>query len=140
MATRPATSSSTSDHLLRNTLRANSIFCMLSGLLLTVASEPIATFLGWSTFIPLIVIGILLILYGAMLFRRVLRAPIDSRTGMVYAIADSAWVIVSLLLLLTNLVPFTTEGKWAIAIQAVIVAVFAMLQFLGAQRVKRSII
>jgi uncharacterized protein YjeT (DUF2065 family) len=60
--------------------------------------------------------------------------------GMVYAIADAVWVIVSLLLLLTDLVPFTTEGKWAMAIQAVVVAAFAMLQFIGAQRIKRSII
>jgi hypothetical protein len=136
MTTNSIASSSSSVRLLRNTLRANSIFCMLSGLLLIIASEPIAIFLGWSTFIPLIVIGILLILYGAMLFRRVARAPIDSRTGMVYALADTAWVIVSLLLLLTNLALFTTEGKWAIAIQAVIVAAFAVLQFLGAQRIK----
>jgi len=109
---------------------------MLSGLLLTIASEPIAIFLGWSTFIPLIVIGILLILYGAMLFRRVARAPIDFRTGMVYALADTAWVIVSLLLLFTNLLPFTTEGKWAFAIQAVIVAAFALIQFIGARLIK----
>ena len=135
MATTPTTSHSLSRRLLRNTLRANSIFCVLSGLLLTAGAGPIATFLGWSTPIPLIVIGIGLLLYGALLFRRVAHAAIDARAGMFYVIGDTAWVGASVILLLTNWVPFTTEGKWAIALQALIVAGFAVLQFFGVQRI-----
>jgi len=136
MATTPATSDSLSGRLLRNALRANSIFCVLSGLLLTVGAEPITTFLGWSTPIPLIVIGIGLLPYGVLLFRRVARATIDARAGMFYVGIDTAWVGASIILLLTNWVPFTTEGKWVIALQALIVAGFAALQFFGVQRIK----
>jgi|SRR5215467_11223168 len=136
MATRPVASSSSGSNLLRNTLRANGIFCAFCGLLLAVGAEPIATFLGWSTFIPLIVIGVGLLLYAALLLRRVARAPVDARTGMFYVIADTTWVIASVILLLTNWVPFTIDGNWAIAIQAIIVAAFALLQFIGVKRIK----
>ncbi len=136
MATKSVTSSRSGSRLLRNTLWANSIFCALSGLLLSVGAGPITTFLGWSTFIPLLVIGIGLLLYSAWLFRILVGRPLDAGTGMVYAIADAAWVVASVILLLTNWVPFTLGGKWAIVIQAIIVADFAVLQFLGARRIR----
>jgi hypothetical protein len=117
-------------------LWANSIFCALCGLLLAVGAEPIATFLGWSTFVPLIIICIGLLLYSAQLLRRLVRRPVDALTGMVYAIADTVWVVASVILLLTGWVPFTTGGEWAMVIQAIIVADFAILEFLGARRIK----
>jgi len=54
-----------------------------------------------------------------------------SRSFVLFAIfGDSAWVVLSIMLLLTNWVPFTVEGKWAIGVIAAIVDVFATLQFL----------
>jgi hypothetical protein len=37
-------------------------------------------------------------------------------------------------ILFTGWVPLTTEGKWAVGLVAVIVAIFAELQFLGSRR------
>ena len=43
---------------------------------------------------------------------------------------DSAWVLGSILLLLTNWLPLSVEGKWTVGLVAVIVDMFATLQFL----------
>jgi hypothetical protein len=48
---------------------------------------------------------------------------------------DIAWVTGSILLLASGLVPLSTARKWSIAILADIVALFALLQFIGLRRV-----
>jgi hypothetical protein len=73
-------------------------------------------------------------LYAASLLLTTARPSIDRRTGMTYALLDSVWVIASVVILFTGWVPLTTEGKWAVGLVAVIVAIFAELQFLGSRR------
>jgi hypothetical protein len=50
---------------------------------------------------------------------------------------DVLWVIGSLILIFTSLVPLTTSGKWAVAITADIVTVCAILQYIGLRRQQR---
>jgi hypothetical protein len=52
--------------------------------------------------------------------------------------ADLAWVIASAGLIFANLVDFTTAGKWAIAILADVVLVFAIVQFVGLRRLAKG--
>jgi hypothetical protein len=133
MATQTTTQHSTS-LLLRRTLQANGIFSSLGGVMLIAGTVPITAFLGLQTPIILIVVGIVSLLYAASLFLTTARPSIDRRTGMTYALLDSVWVIASVVILFTGWVPLTTEGKWAVGLVAVIVAIFAELQFLGSRR------
>lgn len=122
--------------LLRRTLQGNGLFCGISGIVFIVGAGPITTFLGLSSPSILVVIGIGLLLYAASLFMAAARQTITRQTGFLYAIMDTVWVLGSIVLLLTNWVPFTAEGKWSIGLVALIVAVFAELQYYGAWRVR----
>jgi hypothetical protein len=133
MATQTSTQHSTS-LLLRRTLQANGIFSSLGGVILIAGAGPITAFLGLKTLTVLIVAGIVTLLYAVSLFMTAARPSIDRRTGMTYALLDSVWVIASVVILFTGWVPLTTEGKWAVGLVAVIVAIFAELQFLGSRR------
>jgi hypothetical protein len=133
MATQTTPQHSTS-LLLRRTLQANGIFSSLGGVMLIAGTVPITAFLGLQTPIILIVAGIVTLLYAVSLFLTAARPSINRRTGMTYALLDSAWVVASVLILFTGWLPLTTEGKWAVGLVALLVAIFAELQFLGSRR------
>ncbi len=125
-----------SDSLLRHILRANGVFTGLSGLLFTVAAGPIANFIGLPWPAVLIVVGLGLIGYAAALVAASNRAEVNRREVAVFIAMDAVWVVGSGLLLITSWIPFTLAGKWAIAIVADVVALFALVQFYGLRRMK----
>lgn len=133
MATQTSTQRSNS-FLLRRTLQANGIFSSLGGVILIAGAGPVTAFLGLQTPVILVVVGIVTLLYAVSLFLTAARPSIDRRTGMTYVLLDSAWVVVSIVILLTGWVSLTTEGKWAVGLVALIVAIFAELQFIGSRR------
>lgn len=126
-----STSQNSASRLLRRTLQGNGIFCGISGVAFMVGAGPITTFLGLSTPIILLVLGLVLLLTALSLFRAAAPHSIDHRTGLLYAIIDSVWVVGSVILLLTSWIPFTPEGKWAVGVVAVLVALFACLEIYG---------
>jgi len=115
---------------IRHILNGNHIFSGLSGILFTLASQPVSTFLGIDARWIIFGLGLVLIGYSALLYFNAKR-PTISRSFVLFAvIADSIWVAASILLLLTGWVPFSVEGKWAVGIVAMIVDAFATLQFI----------
>ena len=116
--------------LVRRVLSGNAIFSGMSGLLLAFASNPIASFLGIDTPLVVLILGIGLVGYAALIYTNVSRAEISRSFVLTAIIADSVWVVLSVILLVTGWVPFSTEGKWAVGIIAVIVDIFATVQFL----------
>jgi len=126
--------STNNSSLLRNALIGNSIFCTTSGIAFTLFSASIAAFLGLSASWVILVLGIVLVLYGIEVFYFARKDLIDKAFAKLVIGADVAWVIGSALLIFTTLVIFTTPGKWAIAIIADIVLVFAVLQYVGLKR------
>lgn len=115
---------------IRRILYGNAIFSGLSGLFFVFASNPVAQFIGIET--PLIILGIGtgLIGYAVLIYANASRKEVSPSFVLSTIIADSAWVLLSVLLLITGWVPFSVEGKWAVGIIAAIVDVFATLQFL----------
>ena len=119
----------TSNTSIRPILYANAIFCGISGLTFALASKSISAFLGLDANGVILALGIGLISYAEFLYLYAKR-PIISQSFVLFAIiADSIWVLASILFLLTNWVPFSVQGKWMIGIIAVIVDLFATLQF-----------
>jgi hypothetical protein len=116
--------------LIRRVLLGNAIFSAVSGILLAFGSIPIARFLGIGPPLIILIIGIGLAGYAALLYTNASRAEIPRSFVLTAVIADSAWVVLSVILLVTGWVPFSSEGKWAVGIIAVIVDVFATLQFI----------
>lgn len=129
----------TSTSFLKRALYANAIFSGISGLDFIIFSNRITEFLGWSTtwLIPAIGIGLILFaVYIVMVARKA--TPNASQVKSIIA-SDIAWIILSCVIIFlptTNLLGLTNGGKWAVAILADIVLVFAILQFLGLRRLK----
>lgn len=127
--------STSKSSLLRNALYGNSIFSFVSGVMFILFSKPIAGFLGLSASWIILVLGSGLILYGIEIFLAARSEPVNRSIARFAVYADLAWVLGSAVLIFANLVPFTDAGKWAIAIIADIVLVFAVLQYVGLRRI-----
>ena len=125
-------------YLLKNALFGNSAFSFISGLAAVLFSKAIANFLGLSASWIIFALGIGLILYGIEIFIAAKAEPVHKGIATFAVYADLAWVLGSAMLIFANLVDFTTAGKWAIAIVADIVLVFAILQFVGLRRLKNQ--
>ena len=110
-------------------LVSNGTFCFTNGIILTLASKPLSDFLGT---LPIVmsILGIGLILYGAFITYMATRSIITKGFTLFTVLADSAWVLLSILLLVLPTFNFTADAKWAIGITAICVDTFATLQFL----------
>ncbi|MCI0390070.1 MAG: hypothetical protein MOB07_15070 [Acidobacteria bacterium] len=122
-------------HLLRRALQANGVFSALSGLLLIAASGRIAALIGieqslWLT-------GLMLLLFAAGLFRNAGRAEINQTEVRIAVALDVAWVIGTAGLIFAGV--FSATGNWVVALVGDVVLLFAVLQFLGLRKLRRSL-
>ena len=125
---------STESSLLRKALLGNSIFSTISGLLFVFDAAPIAAFLGLSSALVLRILGVGLLAFAIIVYKIATANPIDLRAAMSIVVGDLLWVVGSVVLIFTSLVSFTTGGKWAIAMVADIVLVFAIVQYVGIRK------
>ncbi len=109
-------------------LVSNGTFCFTNGIILTLAAKPLADFLDT---LPIVmsILGIGLIFYGAFVTYMATRLIITKGFTLFTILADSAWVLLSILLLVLPTFNFTADAKWAIGITAICVDTFATLQF-----------
>lgn len=110
-------------------LVSNGTFCFTSGIIFTLAADPLAGFLSTLP-IVMTLLGSGLILYGAFITFMATRPVITRKFTLFTILADSAWVLLSILLLVLPVFTFTTQAKWAIGITAICVDTFATLQYL----------
>ena len=115
--------------ILSRLLVSNGTFCFTSGIIFTLAANPLASFLST---LPVVIriLGVVLILYGAFVTYMATRPAITRGFTLFTVIADSAWVLLSILFLVLPIFNFTSEAKWAIGITAICVDTYATLQFI----------
>jgi len=137
--------SSTPDNTstLRYAFRANAAFSLISSLLLLFASNQVAIFLGIQPMqifgrIPaasfILGLGIGLLGFAAWVGYTATHHPIDRRSATGILVADAAWVVASVLLLVTRALPLTAQGLWAVLIVTDIVLALAIWEFAGIRR------
>jgi hypothetical protein len=114
---------------LRHLLNANAMFSATSGIFFFLAAKPLAEFLGTSPFV-MYMLTIVMFGYAALIAFNTNRPIISREFTLFTVIGDSAWVLLSILLLITPWFNFTSDAKWAIGITAICVDIFATLQFL----------
>lgn len=132
-----ATQTLQNDTLLRNTLRGNSLFSATTGLLLLIGANAIAAFLGITEAATVLAImGVGIFGFAAFVFFVAGRAIIDSRFGWLIFAMDVIWVVISVVILATDAFGLSTEGRWAVLIVADLVAVFAVLEYVGLRRME----
>ena len=114
---------------LRHILNANAMFSATSGLIFFLAAKPLAEFLGTT---PLVLYGLAIVMFGyaTLIAFNTYRPSIRREFTLFTIIGDSAWVLLSILLLLMPGFHFTPDAKWAIGITAICVDIFATIQFL----------
>ena len=117
-------------------LIGNAIFSFITGLALIIAHDAIALYMGIADARILIGVGIALLPFALQLLMASRRAPM--RLGEVYYLSalDGLWVLGSVVILLSELVPFTTAGSWLFALVAVVVADFMLMQMVGARKLR----
>ncbi len=114
----------------------NALFSTLSGLTILVAHDWVLRVLGLSDKITLIVLGISLIAFAATLVINARRKTVKVSDAWVAVMMDLAWVVGSYVLLF--IVPFSTDGKWVVGVVAELVLAFAVLQWVGIRRIRKS--
>jgi hypothetical protein len=120
----------------RRVLRANAVFSLLSGAACIAASKPIAQFLGPDIALALLIVGMGVFLYAVYLLWVLARPLVRERLLLMIGIADAAWVLASIILLLVPEIPFTTGGRWAVVGLALLVADFAAVEWYALWRAR----
>jgi hypothetical protein len=128
-----ATTLPVSDTLLRRALQANAAFSAVSGAVLIAGAGPLGAASGLPA-IALTIMGAILIPYGLFIAYAATRPAIDRRVAWAAIVLDALWVIDSLIILATGWAPLTPAGWWAVLILALVVAIFAEVQYLGLRR------
>lgn len=118
-----------SSSVIRRVLDANAVFSATSGLFFWVAAQPLAAFLGASELFIRVLTAVMFG-YAALIAFNTSRPSVHRNFVLFTVLADSTWVLASILLLTTGWISFSVDAKWAIGITAVAVDVFATLQFL----------
>lgn len=111
------------------------MFSVVSGALILAMNRTLVEFLGLPSSSSLTPLGIGLLGYGAWLLWNARRDEIKIVEAWIAVILDIVWVVGSYALLFA--VRFSVGGKWAVAVVAEMVFLFAVMQWLGLRRVGR---
>jgi len=97
--------------LLRRALQADGIVVGLSGVLLIAGAGPLSSLLGLNSPPVLVALGLIFLVYGGALLWMVTKMDILRPLGYAVAILNTIWVLASLVILLTDWIPLTVQGK-----------------------------
>lgn len=125
-----------SQDLLKKALAGNAVFSTASGVVILLANRWLVRFLGLPDKVSLAVLGISLIVFAVLLWLNARRPKVRIPDAWLAVAMDVAWVMGSFVLIL--LVPFSVGGKWVIALVAEPVLVFALLQWFGIRKIRKS--
>jgi hypothetical protein len=129
------------DSFLRRSLMGNATFSTLTGLTCILFPADVSESLGLTgkAESELLLLGIALIGFAATLFSlasslfNVNQKPLIAAAKIIIA-ADGLWVLGSIILMATSLLPLNAFGMWTVAIVALFVLDFAILQTIGLHR------
>ena len=116
------------ENKLRNVLKANALFSLLSGTIMLLFGKTLAEWMNISNALVLTIIGIGLILFGVYVYYNSAKAKISVNEVKVIIIQDWIWVIGSLIIIMLQLFNINFQGFVLIGIIALVVADFAFFQ------------
>ena len=123
---------------LRNVLRGNAIFSTVSGLIVLFFAESISQLIGLGNPMILVVLGIGLLPFAFFVYKVSAMETLNYKLVWAIIELDVLWVVGSVILIFSNLVPLTTAGKWSIGLLADAVAVFAILEYVGLRKAQKE--
>jgi hypothetical protein len=124
--------------LLTKVLRADGVFALLSGAILLIGAGPVARLIGLEAPVALALTGVVLLGYAFGLLYWAAREHANRRVARVVIILNLLWVAVSYGGLLLGLFPLNSTGKWAVALVAEAVFIFAVVEYIALRRSSRA--
>lgn len=137
-ATQMTTAAAPATGLLRTTLLVNAATSGAAGLTSALAPAWVAGLIGAGPVWFWIALGIGLVGYAALLVWTARMAVPDPRMVWFAIVSDEVWVVASAAVLIGLPDLLTPLGEWIVAVMAVGVLDFAILQWLGLRRMNRS--
>jgi hypothetical protein len=122
--------------LLKKALAGNALFSVVSGVAILFANRWLVKFLGLPAKASLAIVGVSLIVYAVILWFNARRRKIRITDAWIAVVMDAVWVLGSSVLIFV--VPFSSGGKWVVALVAELVLAFAIVQWLGIRRIRKS--
>jgi uncharacterized membrane protein YoaT (DUF817 family) len=124
--------------LLRYTLRGNAAFSAVSGVIAILAAAPIAAFMGLASPLILLVIGVGLLPFAFLVYKVSTMTAVNPLFVKEILVMDLLWIAGSIAILLGGWPVLTTNGRWLVAVLADVVAIFALLEFVGLRRLQQD--
>ena len=121
---------------LRRSLQLDGVASGLCGLLLLLGAPSISLLFGLTGSGMARAVGALLVVFAAALLWNARRAHVSRGEAIVTVVLNAAWVIASLVLVLDG--PLTPIGNAAVAVVAVAVFGFAVLEMMGLRRLRAA--
>ncbi len=122
------------DRLLRYSLRANAAFSSVCGVASLASAAPLAASLGIPEPALLTGLGVQLLLFAGLLMLLASRPVIRPSLALAVVAADVLWVVGTVPLVLSG--ALSTAGNWTALAIADVVALFAVLQYVGIRRTR----
>lgn len=122
--------------LLKKALAGNALFSVVSGVAILFANRWLVKFLGLPAKASLAIVGVSLVVYAVILWFNARRRKIRITDAWIAVVMDAVWVLGSSVLIFV--VPFSSGGKWVVALVAELVLAFAIVQWLGIRRIRKS--
>jgi hypothetical protein len=121
-------SMSTRSPLLRRTLQLDGALCLLGGVALAATASQVAPLIGIAAPLALGLLGVVLVVYAALLLATARQDHIARRLTIVTLTIDLLWIAGSAILVVSNVPPLTGVGWWLILGLALGVAGIAELK------------
>ena len=121
---------------LKKALMGNAAFSAISGLTILFGNHWLVKLLGLQEKVSLSVLGVSLIVYAILLVLNARRSEVKISDAWVAVVLDAVWVAGSYILIFV--IPFSVAGKWIVALVAELVLLFAVLQWLGIRKIRKS--
>ena len=115
-------------------LRADGVFALVSAVIAIAAAGPVAGLIELEQPVALVVLGVVLLGYAAVLLFFANREPANRRVAQIAIVLNMLWVVDSYAGLLFGFFPVNTAGRWAIALIAEVVFVFGLLEIYALRR------
>jgi hypothetical protein len=115
-------------------LKVDGLFAAISGIVLVLGASAISSSFDLEYQVALVAVGIMLLGYGAALLFLSRQGSDNRIIAQAAIVLNMSWVALSYLGLLFGWFAVNSTGKWAIALVAEIVLVFAVLEFIGLRR------
>ena len=123
--------------LLKNALFCESALAVIGSAALLYFSKPIASFFNLSAPWIILALGAGVIVYAIIVYFAARAQPVNTGVAKLAMYGNLAGVLGGVVLIFANLLPFTTAGKWIVAVIADIALILFLSQYVGLRRLAK---